>query len=553
MKNSQAWKATTVLLAAMLVSACSGNSNNNNGDEASPTAAAQSSAPASPQHTAGAAGAQTETERIAAEIAAKYQAMNLSPINDGKPVKIRVHLGDIIPTLSETPTAEQPMVFNSTRILKTAFEMIYPNVEIEWVRNVDTTSADSFLMYMTTQLSSGSAPDIVSAWGAAFAANNWFYDFNEVLDEPNPYVAGSTAWRNQFPAYFFSSWNVSDAKGRVAAIPLSAAPGTSTALYYNKDLFEELELTPPRTWEEMFVVGQTLTDNDYVSLAPWGAPGSGNRKVSTNIWDVQMSLGPYYAAAQRGKLDYNGDDMLGQDEKLRAAYEGHFFIESNDYAQDMWKQVKRKYSVLLQEGYENTDYESKWLLGKVGLLEDGLWRYPAELSDTEREYEFDLIPPPVITPESSSFVEQAEFTEKGPSRPPVAASYNIMLPSIEKHGEGTLEASVRFLQFLTEPANNDMIILEQQGKSVGFQSGQSIPPELAQYFDQSFPKVPAFEWPGGFTNEGNEKMNKALELWVAGQLSDEQFYVQFDTEFKKDIEKFIEALDVDTSGWTRAW
>ena len=49
-------------------------------------------------------------------------------------------------------------------------------------------------------------------------------------------------------------------------------------------------------------------------------------------------------------------------------------IGPNDYAKDLWRQVK-KICEILQEGFENIDYETKWMLGKVAILEDGLWRY----------------------------------------------------------------------------------------------------------------------------------------------------------------------------------
>lgn len=74
-------------------------------------------------------------QSTAQQIADKYKDMNLATINDGKNITIKVHLGDLIPTISETPSEEQPDVFNSTRILADAFSLIYPNVKIEWAEN----------------------------------------------------------------------------------------------------------------------------------------------------------------------------------------------------------------------------------------------------------------------------------------------------------------------------------------------------------------------------------------------------------------------------------
>lgn len=496
----------------------------------------------------------TGLDLVAWEIAQPYMKMNLEPINDGNPVTIKVHLGSIMPTLSSVATPEQPDVFNSTEILRKAFQYIYPNVTIEWARTVDTSDADSLLQYLTTQLSSQTAPDIIFAFGSSFADRNWLYDYRECMEQPNVFIEGSTSWKDQFPSYLFAHWSVSDARDNVVGVPLSCAAGTSTGLYYNKEIFNNLQLETPKTWEELVTVTKTLKDNGYVGFAPWGGPGSGNRKPTTQVWDIQMSLGPFYAEYQKDKIDYNGDGLQSQAEKLRAAYEGHYFVEGNPYVMDMWRQVKRKYTECLEVGYENTDYESKWLLGKVGILEDGLWRYPEEVSNTEREYAFGIVPPPVVDQTTSQYVNQPQYTEVGPYRPVPSETYSILVPSVEAHGgEAVLDACVKFLQFLTVPDNNNMIVLEQKGKSIGFQKESEIPQELNEYFNQSFPKVPTFDWPGGFTRSGSEKMSIMLEMWVKDQISDAEFAQKFDEEFKKDIDEFIKNMGIDTTGWTKGY
>ena len=98
-----------------------------------------------------------------------------------------------------------------------------------------------------------------------------------------------------------------------------------------------------------------------------------------------------------------------------------------------------------------------------------------------------------------------------------------------------------------------MIVLEQKGKSIGFQKESEIPQELNEYFNQSFPKVPTFDWPGGFTRSGSEKMSIMLEMWVKDQLTDAEFAQKFDEEFKKDIDEFIKNMGIDVTGWTKGY
>ena len=495
-----------------------------------------------------------EIDVAAKEISDKYADYDLPEINGGKDVTIKVFLNSINPTISTEPTPEQPDVFNSTEILRRAFQFIYPNVKIEWVRTVDASSGESLLQYLTTQINSNTAPDLMYASGASFSDRGWFYDYNEVLDEPNPFVEGNKKWRDQIPEYLFNHWSVSDVNNRVLGMPLSCSPGTATGLYYNKNIFDELKIELPKTWEQLFTVTDALKKAGYVAFVPWGGPGSGNRKPSTLVWDVQMSLGPFFAAAQKEKIDYDHDGYQSQEEKLRAAYEGYFFVENNPYAQELWYQVKRKYNNCMEAGYQNTDYESKWLLGNVGILEDGLWRYPSEMSNTERTFDFGVVPPPAVDNDTTDLVGKLEYTEVGPSNPPPYETYNILLPSVESHGgNGVLEACIAFMQFLMVPDNNNMIVLEQKGKTIGFLEGSIIPQELQSYLNQQFPKIPSFEWPGGFTSSGCEKLGIVFEMWVNDQISTEKFYNDFDEEFKKDIDDYINDMQIDVSGWKKGW
>jgi hypothetical protein len=185
-------------------------------------------------------------------------------------------------------------------------------------------------------------------------------------------------------------------------------------------------------------------------------------------------------------------------------------------------------------------------------MEDGLWRYPSELSNTDRNFQFGLIPPPAIDSNSSVYVDKLTYTEKGPYRPAPTQTFNILEPSALAHGgKANIDACVAFLQFLTVPENNNMIVTEQKGKSISFIKGSKIPVQLEEYFNQPFPKTPDFKWPGGFTSAGSAKMSAVLELWVKNKISDSEFSSKFDEEFKKDITDFISQMGIDVSGFKK--
>lgn len=506
-----------------------------------------------PENTNANSNAQSNSKNqfdiTAANLVAKYKNMKLPKINDGKPITIRVDLQSLNPSLSQVPTAEQPTVFNSTRIIEKEFKLLYPNVTIQWERKVDTSSAEALMQYLTVQLNANLAPDIVFAWGTSVNDQNWFYDFGNDLNKPNPFVNGNEKWRDQFPDYFFYSWVVSDYLNRVLSIPITVTSGTSTALYCNNDVFSKANASFPKTWEQLFTSGNAIRNAGFDTFGLW----SGNKIVTTGLWDVQFNLGPYYAAAHKELFDYNGDGSQEQNEVLRASYEGHYLLK-NDYAQNMWQQVKRKYSQLLSKGYQSIDYNQEWFLDKLGIIEDGLWRYPDEMSNTSRDFNFSVIPPPSISNDTTNFVNKLEYTEKGPYHPRPGISFNILLPSAKAHGgQPVIDACVSFLQFLLEPDNNNLIIADCKGSALGFLKGSKIPQELKTYFNQPFPITPQYGWPDGFTSEGKDKMSKILQQWIQNNISDQDFYNQFDAAFEADIQNYINSLKVDTSGWKKGW
>lgn len=466
-------------------------------------------------------------------------------VNDGKPVTLLLELGGFIPSANTEPTAEAPTVFRSMQYLADEFTKMYPNVTIEW----DNTkgSFGNWSQWMTTQVAAGTAPAVTFLHGATYADKGWFVPLDNILEQPNIFIDGNTKWKDIFPSYLWNSYMTADANENIVAIPYSLYPGSATAYYYNKDIFKKVGVSVPKNWEEFITACKKINDAGYIAVGP--API--NKTVNVNNWDIQFSLGPVYAAAIKDKWDYNGDGIMSQKELLRAEYEGVFYAKNNPAVLKMYGQVKRKYTEVLQKGAGNTDYESLWTQGKVAMMEDGLWRLPNENANTQRKFDFGLFPAPVA--DSATFSEAADIEmSKGPYQPPISHSFNIVKPTVESKGEGYQDATVKFLQWITKPENMSQCILEQHGTSIGAVKGTAIPPELNEWFQCEFPKLPQAQWATTTTIEGTNLTSRYLELWVSGYIDDNKFIEQYDKALKKGIEDQISGLGVDTTGWKKA-
>jgi hypothetical protein len=139
------------------------------------------------------------------------------------------------------------------------------------------------------------------------------------------------------------------------------------------------------------------------------------------------------------------------------------------------------------------------------------------------------------------------MTERGPYQPAPDLQLNIMKAAVENDPD-MLEAAVKFLKFMTTPENNSAMILEM-GSDIGAVIGADVPPLLIDWLNQPFAIVPKTSWPGAFTAEYNVDLNKNLQMWVSGQLKDDEFYAIVNNLQQKGADAYIESAGVDTSGW----
>jgi len=89
----------------------------------------------------------------------------------------------------------------------------------------------------------------------------------------------------------------------------------SHGIYYNVDLFKELGIEVPTTWEELLAAAQTLKDNGYDGFAN----ASGDTWTIAEI--VFMNLAPNYIGGYEGRQAYLKGERCFNDEHSVAAFQ----------------------------------------------------------------------------------------------------------------------------------------------------------------------------------------------------------------------------------------
>ena len=122
-------------------------------------------------------------------------------------------------------------------------------VEVEFVQHEN----DPYKTNLVVAMGAGNPPDVFHSWGGGWLKQ--FADAGQVLDltekiDPSQYVGAAL--------------NATTFDDRIYGVPmtLGIAP-----VFYNKEIFEQYNLTPPETYSELLEIVDTLNENGIIPFA----------------------------------------------------------------------------------------------------------------------------------------------------------------------------------------------------------------------------------------------------------------------------------------------
>jgi len=162
-------------------------------------------------------------------------------------------------------------------------------------------------------------------------------------------------------------------EGKYYAIPVNVS---IFVLYYNKKMFDDLGLTPPKTWDDFLAVCEVLKKNNIDPVAVTG------------------QFNPY----MQMWTDYLLQREAGYDETVKAMRGGGFknnpkFLEAARKLEDM---VKKGYFL---KGFEGTDFtaaQMAYIQGKAGMILMGSWLSSEMKESTPKDFQMGVVPFPAI-------------------------------------------------------------------------------------------------------------------------------------------------------------
>lgn len=212
------------------------------------------------------------------------------------------------PTTAPTPTPKEVVltmgswrpddVEQMNRILA-QFHELHPNIVIRF----DPTSPPDYDAALEAQLAGGTAPDLF--YLRSFTKSRQLYEQGYL--EP---LADLPGLKEHFAPATLSPWATDD--GQPYGVPFIA---TSHGIYYNVDLFEQLNLQVPTTWEGLLNTAHSIQDAGFIPFAN----ASGDSWTMAEI--VFMNLAPNFIGGREGRLAYLAGERCFNDEHMVAAFQ----------------------------------------------------------------------------------------------------------------------------------------------------------------------------------------------------------------------------------------
>ncbi|MFD9324691.1 ABC transporter substrate-binding protein [Streptomyces sp. NPDC060065] len=365
-----------------------------------------------------------------------------------------------------------------------AFEKANPGVKVRYT----TSGADQYQQQIRTQLSSGTAPDVMSVWpgngnpGATVVLARPGY-LRDLSDQP--WAAKMPDAIKSVAQYEGKTYNAIFGQNGIGAV-------------YNQQAMAKAGLTPPDTWPDLLAFCKAAKAKGTPAFA------LGNQ----DAWVTQLVLYALVATTVYGEdRDFDKKMQAGQ----------------ATFAQSPWTTALDKYLTMektgcFQKNPLGTNYEASQALAATGKtlgIIQGNWVI-ALLKGKNPQGTFTLKALPATDDPSQTLIPAA-----------AGAGYGVNAKAKNP------ELALKFVNFVMSPEGMNLFVKKQGGLPSLPDTGYSVDPSLAELstFIASDRTVPFMDqlWPNA---KVQQTMLSGLQEIFSGQSTPEKLLDEMDTDYK---------------------
>ncbi|MBJ7553722.1 ABC transporter substrate-binding protein [Marinomonas spartinae] len=255
-----------------------------------------------------------------------------------------------------------------------AFNKSHPDIKVTFA----PTPPTEYNSALQAKLKAGSAGDLITC--RPFDTSLELYKQGYLTNLDN--LAGL----KNFPEVAKSAWQTDDGKDQFCLPVASVIHG----FIYNKEIFKQLHLTPPKTRAEFFKVLKTIKNKSrYIPMAmgtadQWEAATMGFQNIGPNYWK-----------GEKGR---------------KALLSGKEKLTDKPYV-DTWKELA-EWRPYLGRGFEAQKYsdsQNLFTLGRAAIYPAGSW--DIQTFNNQADFKFGAFPPPVAKAGDTCYI--SDHTDMG--------------------------------------------------------------------------------------------------------------------------------------------
>ncbi len=347
---------------------------------------------------------------------------------------------------------DRPDVQVMDQILR-QWDAMYPNVNLKYEYIGGTGVAERFT-WINTNLMAGTLPDLVMIYFPGPDITNaadLVYNFNDDLAQPNPYSDNPT-WLDDFPldGLVLNTTVASDGGHRVVGPTLSGDTGV-TAYAYNKTMFDELGIEPPKTWGDFMTIQQTIKDSGVTPfLMPMAGPDS--FMWSWAEWTIREQLMTDVVNA----CDFEEPlGNLNDKEMVYCVATGKLSLSDPRIA-ETWRLLK-DWSQYWQDDFLSPPPESnQFAQGQVGIINTMNLRLAQISANPNINFEWGTFYEPPVTPADSEYGNDVIPRRVGNLGSAGSGSIYFFIPMTTLANEQQFVMARDLAQWVTAPAQVDL-------------------------------------------------------------------------------------------------
>jgi len=446
---------------------------------------------------------------------------------------------------------------NGLNLVIADFEKRFPDTQVEIVNTPIVRE------YLVTQLSSGAAPDIVNVnvedvW--VDTQKGWYIPLDEFLEAPNPFVVekgvtnapGMREWWDMF-RYQAISRGKAAPDGRNYCLTLDMV---ETGLFYNKTLFAELGISPPRDWDEFLAACKRIKASGRIPLLmhmgafmDWGHDLFFDQLYYDLLPGLDLKRDPSREAYLEGYLD---------PEELVYLNRKGFFTRHDPRYRELWRIMRDL------KNYSNKNIESSDVLREFVTQRGAMLWYSSSLTyrlaaDKKLGFDWGVFYLPKFTTHTTQYASGTEMCVIGGS----ASQFEVTNSSVgdtptdwplerRMRESQRLERVINFLQFLCLPEQAERVVNEYPCFLPNIVGVDALP-QLSDFERILERRYTTTKWIFSFDLRFSDVLQRMLALYLTDGADLDEFLDWQERNVRSSGENLLQRKSIDVAMFDEMW